>query len=80
MSRLIMTDEDLARMNEQPGPSEIYDSAGKLLGYFMPVSVFADYQDAWEIKHKDELDELDRIANDPDVGTLQELWDELGVK
>jgi len=80
MSRVVISEEDLTRMNEQAGASEIFDSAGNLLGYFLPVAAFADYQDAWERKHEAELAELNCRANDLDVGTLKELWNELGVK
>lgn len=61
-----------------PG-SQLCDERGRVLGYFISESAYEKYLDAFEKQHQAEIAELDRIAREPEEGTLQELWKELGV-
>ncbi len=79
MSRIVVSDEQRSQVNGLAAPSEVCDASGNLLGYILSPELFAEYRAAWE-REEAELDELDRRLEAKDVGTLQELWKELGVE
>ena len=79
MSRITISDDVCIQLNGFSTPNEICDGTGHLLGYLVPTARYAELLAAWQREEAD-LDELDRLAQEKDVGTLQELWKELGVE
>lgn len=77
MKKITINEEQSAELNGFDIPSEVCDSAGKLVGYLISPAKYAELLTARE---ESNIAELDRRAQDPDVGTLQELWKELGVE
>lgn len=77
MSQIVINPELRSRLN--PG-SQFCDERGQVLGYFISESSYQKYLDAFEKEHLAEIAELDRIAQEPEEGTLQDLWKELGVE
>lgn len=77
MSQIVINPELRSKLN--PG-SQFCDEHGQVLGYFISESSYEKYLDAFEKDHEPEIAELDRISREPEEGTLQELWKELGVE
>lgn len=77
MSQIVI-DLDL-RSKLNPG-SQFCDEQGQVLGYFISESSYEKYLEAFEREHQAEIAELDRISQELEEGTLQDLWKELGVQ
>ena len=77
MRTLTISNEQLAEIDAYDGTSEVRDTTGRIFGYLISPEKYAGFLVAQEDA---DIAELERLALDPDVGTLQELWDELGIK
>lgn len=77
MTKITMTEEQCAEMNEFEIPKEVCNSSGKLIGYLISPT---GYEELLAAKEEADIAELDRRSEDTDVGTLQELWKELRVE
>jgi hypothetical protein len=80
MSQIILDDELRARLNGFKPGSEVRDASGKLLGYFISPESFAKFAEAWEKQKAADQAELDRISQESEEWTLEEIWKELGHK
>jgi hypothetical protein len=80
MSRIVLIDEQRSRLDGVRDATEVVDLSGNLVGHFLDATSYVKYLDNWEKEHAEEFAELDRRASDGDVGTLDELWKELGVQ
>lgn len=77
MKKITISDEQFAELGGSEPASEVHDAAGRLVGYFVTPTVYAELMAA---KEAADIAELDRRAQDKDVGTLKDLWQELGVE
>jgi hypothetical protein len=76
MKRITIDGEQCAELNGFDAPNEVCDPEGRVIGYLIPPARYAELLAA---KEAVDIAELERRALDPDEGTLQELWRELGV-
>jgi hypothetical protein len=77
MKKITINDEQTAQLNGFEAANEVCDANGKLVGYLISPAKYAELLNA---KEEADIAELDRRAQDTDVGTLQELWKEIGVE
>jgi hypothetical protein len=77
MSQIVIDPNLRSKLNSG---SQFCDEQGKVLGYFISESSYEKYLDAFEKEHQAGIAELDRISQEPEEGTLEELWKELGVQ
>jgi hypothetical protein len=77
MNKITISGDQHAGLSGDGAPTEVYDPNGQLVGYLVPPQRYAKLRAA---KDAADLAELERRAENPDLGTLQELWKELGVE
>jgi hypothetical protein len=77
MKKITISDEQCAELNGFDFPNEVCDPAGQVVGYLISPTKYAEMLTA---KEEADIAELERREQDTNVGTLQELWKELGVE
>lgn len=80
MNHLTIDEETRSKLGPPKSETELRDDQGNIVGYFVCPEIYWSHFFAWQKHEEDYLDELERLAQDKDVGTLQELWKELGVE
>jgi hypothetical protein len=80
MSKIVVDDELRRRLNGLPPATELCDPAGQTLGYLLSPEEYLKLRYAWEKQEAVDLAELERIAQEPEEWTLEEIWKELGQK
>ena len=80
MSQLVIDEEMRAQLTDIESAAEVRDASGKIVGYFISPESYSLFIHAWRQIEQSYLDELDRRNEEKDVGTLLDLWKELGVE
>jgi hypothetical protein len=80
MSQIMISEEQRTLVNGLENAQEVRDPSGQLVGYLISPARYARMLEAWEKWEEADIAELDRIAREDPVGTLQEIWKELGVE
>jgi hypothetical protein len=77
MNKITINEQQCAELNGFDAANEVRDGTGRLIGYLISPAKYAEFLEA---KEEADIAELDRRAQDTDVGTLDELWKEIGIE
>jgi hypothetical protein len=79
MNQVTINEDQCTLVNGLENAQEVRDPTGQLVGYLIAPAKYARLHEAWEKWEEADIAELDRIAREDPVYTLQEIFGDLTV-